>query len=215
MNKLKTLLKTLAILPVILLYISCNPIADDSRSGSLLIVESLLGTDMEGNDANFLQSDVIFEDPEDPLKSTVYADIASVTFRGRLLDPNSATGPSYYNDITVTRYIVSFTRADGRNVEGVDVPYSFEGNMSVVIPIDSSIGVSFVIVREVAKLEPPLIGLHEWRDAGVLEITAKVEFYGQDQTGRMIKATGYLTIFFANYANEAAAEAPASTGGSS
>lgn len=202
MNKLKTLLKILAILPVILLYISCNPVADDSRSASLLIVESLLGKDLEGNDTNFLQSDVIFQDPDDPLKSTIYADIASATFRGRLVNPNSVTGPSDYNDITITRYIVSYTRADGRNVEGVDIPYSFEGNMSAVVSIDSTLGVSFVIVREVAKLEPPLIGLHEWRDAGVLEVTAKVEFYGQDQTGRVIKATAYLTIFFANYSNE-------------
>lgn len=202
MKKLKTLLKILAVLPVILIAISCNPVSDDSRSGSMLIVESLTGTDMEGNEASFLQSDVIFQDPDDPTKSTIYSDSASASFRARLVDPASLTGPSYYNDITVTRYIVSYWRADGRNAEGVDVPYSFEGYLSVNIPIDSRIEIPFVIVREVAKLEPPLVGLHEWRDAGVIEVRAKVEFYGQDQTGRTVKATGYLTIFFANYANE-------------
>ncbi|MCK4930838.1 MAG: hypothetical protein KAT01_01630 [Candidatus Aminicenantes bacterium] len=202
MKKLKTLFKILAILPVILLYIACNPIENDTQSASMLIVENLMGTDMEGNEGNFLQSDVIFQDPEDPEKTAIYADSAVVTFRGRLLDPNSLTGPSYYNDITVTRYIVSYIRADGRNTEGVDVPYSFEGNLSFVVPIDSAKDATFVIVREVSKLEPPLIGLHEWRDAGVIEATAKVDFYGQDQVGNTIKATGYLTIFFANYANE-------------
>ncbi len=202
MKKLKTLFKILAILPVILLYIACNPIENDTQSASMLMVENLLGNDMEGNEGNFLQSDVIFQDPDDPTKDTIYADPAKVTFRGRLLDPNSLTGPSYYNDITVTRYVVSYIRADGRNTEGVDVPYSFEGNLSVVVPIDSAKEATFVIVREVAKLEPPLIGLHEWRDAGVIEATAKVDFYGQDQTGNTIKATGYLTVFFANYANE-------------
>ncbi len=202
MKKLKTLFKILAILPVILLYIACNPIENDTQSASMLIVENLMGTDMEGNEGSFLQSDVIFQDPEDPEKTAIYADSAVVTFRGRLLDPNSLTGPSYYNDITVTRYIVSYIRADGRNTEGVDVPYSFEGNLSFVVPIDSAKDATFVIVREVSKLEPPLIGLHEWRDAGVIEATAKVDFYGQDQVGNTIKATGYLTIFFANYANE-------------
>jgi hypothetical protein len=203
MKKLKTLLKILAILPVILLYISCNPLTDDTRSASMLIVENLMGTDIDGNEGDFLQSDVIYQDPEDATKTTIYADSAVVTFRGRLLDPASLTGPSHFNDITVTRYVVSYIRADGRNTEGVDVPYSFEGNLTVVVPIDSAAAATFVIVREVAKLEPPLIGLHEWRDAGVIQATAKVDFYGQDQVGKTIKATGYLTIFFANYANEA------------
>jgi hypothetical protein len=168
----------------------------------MLIVEALLGTDMEGNEANFLQSDVIYQDPDKPEAETIYADTAKVTFRGRLLDPASLTGPSHYNDISVTRYVVSYLRTDGRNTEGVDVPYTFEGNLSLVVPIDSAIEATFIIVREVAKLEPPLIGLHEWRDAGVINATAKVEFYGQDQVGNTIKATGYLNIYFANYANE-------------
>jgi hypothetical protein len=193
MKKLKTLFKILAILPVILLCLSCNPLSDDTRSASMLIVETILG---------FLQSDVIFEDPEDPTKTTIYSDSAVVSFRGRLLDPASLTGPSHYNDITVMRYVVSYIRADGRNTEGVDVPYSFEGNLSAVVPIDGTKDVTIVIVREVAKLEPPLINLQVWRDAGVIEATAKVDFYGQDQVGNTIKATGYLTIFFANYANE-------------
>lgn len=199
---LKTLFKILVIIPVILLYISCNPLSDDTQSASMLIVESLMGTDMDGNEVNFLQSDVIFQDPDDPTADTIYADSAIATFRGRLLDPASLTGPSHYNDITVTRYVVSYMRTDGRNAEGVDIPYSFEGNLSVVVPIDSTVSVSFVIVREVAKLEPPLVGLQEWRDAGVVNCTAKVDFYGQDQVGETIKATGYLTVYFANYANK-------------
>jgi hypothetical protein len=202
MKKLKTLLKILTVLPIILLYISCNPLSDDTRSGSMLIVEDMIGLDMNGNEGNFIQSDVIFQDPEDPNNTAIYADSVVVSFRGRLLDPASLSGPSHYNDISVTRYVVTYNRADGRNTEGVDIPYSFEGNLSVVVPIDSTQDATFVIVREVAKLEPPLIGLQEWRDAGVIEATAKVDFYGQDQVGNTIKATGYITVFFANYANE-------------
>jgi hypothetical protein len=202
MKTLKTLLKISAILPVMFLYIACNPLADDSQSSSMLIVENLTGFDMEGNLANFLQSDVIFQDPEDPESSTIYADSALVSFTAQLLDPASLTGPSHYNDITVTRYVVTYIRADGRNTEGVDVPYSFEGNLSVLVPIDSAVEANFIIVREVAKLEPPLIGLQEWRDAGVINCTAKVDFYGQDQVGKTLKATGYLNVYFANFANE-------------
>jgi len=200
MKKQTTLFKILAILPVIMLFVACNPLSDDTQSASMLIIENMTGTDMEGNLANFLQSDVIYQ--EEGKTETVYADSAKVTFRGRLLDPASLTGPSHYNDITVTRYVVSYIRTDGRNTEGVDVPYSFEGNLSVVVPIDGTLEVGFIIVREVAKMEPPLIGLHEWRDAGVINCTAKVDFYGQDQVGKTVKASGYLTVYFANYANE-------------
>jgi hypothetical protein len=202
MKTLKTLFKILAVLPVILLYIACNPLSDDTQSASMLIVAEMTGTDMDGNVANFLQSDVIYQDPENPEDSTIYADSAIVSFRGELLDPASLTGPSHHNDITVKRYVVSYIRADGRNTEGVDVPYSFEGNLSIVVPMEGAVEVSIIIVREVAKLEPPLIGLQEWRDAGVINCTAKVDFYGQDHVGNTVKATGYLTIYFANYANE-------------
>ena len=59
--------------------------------------------------------------------------------------------------------------------------------------------IAFIIVREVAKLEPPLINLVEGTEEGVLQVTAKVDFYGQDMTNNVVKATGYLNIFFANY----------------
>ncbi|GAJ21168.1 unnamed protein product, partial [marine sediment metagenome] len=66
--------------------------------------------------------------------------------------------------------------------EGVEVPYSFEGSFSTLIEIDSTVDVSFIIVREVAKLEPPLINLREGQGEGTIEITAKVVFYGHDIT---------------------------------
>jgi hypothetical protein len=30
-------------------------------------------------------------------------------------------------------------------------------------------------------------------------MTAKIEFYGHDLTDKAVKATGYLTVYFANY----------------
>ena len=32
-------------------------------------------------------------------------------------------------------------------------------------------------------------------------MTAVVDFFGHDLAGRMVKATGYLTVYFANYAD--------------
>jgi hypothetical protein len=202
MKKATSILKILVILPLVLTFFTCNPIENETKSASRLVVESLLGTNLEGGEANYLQSDVLYEDPDDPSSSTIYSDSASVTFRAELLNPDSLTGPSYLNNITVTRYVVSFTRSDGKNAEGVDVPYTFEGSLSAQIAINSTVTASFIVVREVAKNEPPLVDLVFGTEEGVLQTTARVDFYGHDQTNRNVQATGYLTIFFANYANE-------------
>lgn len=201
MKKAKTALKILAIFPVILLLLSCNPIEDESKSSSLLIVSNLTGTDINGNQVNFLQSDVLYVDSTTGTE-LIIADEAKATLSATLLDPTSKTLPSVYNNIMLTRYVVSYTRVDGNNTEGKDVPYSFEGSLSTVVAVGSSVDVSFVVVREVAKNEPPLVNLVEGRGEGVLEVQAKIDFYGHDLSDHKVKATGYLTIFFANYSNE-------------
>jgi hypothetical protein len=200
MKKVNFGLAILVSLTAVMLLTSCNPVENDTTSASLLVVQDISGKDVDGNDANFLQSDVLYVDPSSGAE-TIFADIATATLMVELVNPLSAAGPSQYNSVKVERYVVSYMRADGLSTEGVDVPYSFEGYLTVVIDAGGAVGIPFVIVREVAKAEPPLVGLSEGRDVGVLEVQAKVEFYGQDLTNREVKATGYLTIFFANYAN--------------
>lgn len=201
MEKAKKPLKITAILTVIFLLLSCNPIEDETQSDSILILQNLTGTDIEGNEVNFLQSDVVSVDSDTEL-SYVAADAAEASFTAKLMDPTTTLTSSLYNNIIITRYTVAYVRSDGKNTEGVEVPYSFEGSLSTLIEIDSTVDVSFIIVREVAKLEPPLINLREGRGEGTIEITAKVDFYGHDITNNKVKATGYLTIFFANYIDE-------------
>ena len=201
MKKAKYTLKILAVFPVILLLLSCNPIENESDSASILIVKSMTGTDLEGNEVNYLQSDVLFVDPTTSAE-TITADEAKASLGVTLLDPVSSYGPSSFNAITVDRYVVTYMRVDGKNVEGVDVPYSFEGALSAFIEVDSSADINFVIVRAISKAEPPLIDLVEGRAEGVLNVNAKVDFYGHDLTNRNVKATGYISIFFTNYVNE-------------
>jgi hypothetical protein len=195
MNTMKKALRIAVILSAFLALYSCNPVEDDSRSASMLVVDNLLGTDAEGKSGNFLQSDVVLS------TGSIKADSATATLRNLTVDPDPLLGTSPYNDIVVTRYLVSYTRTDGRNVPGVDVPYPFEGSMSTVVKVGSTASVSFVIVREVAKMEPPLVQLVDLGAEIVLACTAKIEFYGHDTTNRTVKATGYLTIYFANYAD--------------
>jgi hypothetical protein len=182
----------------LILLLSCNPIEDETKSDSLLIVEKITATDLEGNEVNFLNSDVIKVN-EDTGETYVTADAAKATLRATLLDPAPLMGASTYNDILVTRYVVTYTRSDGKNTPGVDVPYPIEGSLSALVRIDQTTDVSIIVVRETAKLEPPLRNLAIGRGDGVITATAKIDFYGEDMTKHKVKATGYLTIEFANY----------------
>jgi len=201
MRKMKNVLKLMVIVPVLFLLFSCNPLEDDSKSDSLLLVVSIVGTDIEDSEANFLESDVV--DTDSNGNATVADDAAVVTFTARTLNPNPLfDDPSIYSNIFVERYVVSYIRSDGRSMEGVDVPYSFEGAMSALVEVDSEESVSFIIVRAIAKLEPPLVDMAKGRGEGQLNVKAKIDFYGKDTLGNSVKATGYLSIFFADYAEQ-------------
>jgi hypothetical protein len=198
MRKMKNWLKILVFVPALFMLFSCSPIEDDSKSDSVLLVVNILGTDIEQNEVNFLQSDVVTIDSQSG-EATVSEDAVTATLTAQTLDPNPLLGTSYTNDIFVTRYVVSFSRTDGNNQEGVGVPYSFEGSLTARVAVESQTDVSFILVRAVSKLEPPLINLREGRGDGVLKTTAKIDFYGNDTLGNKVKATGYLSVYFANY----------------
>lgn len=198
MKKTKFVLQITILSIVVFFLFSCNPIENTTRSNSLLIVVKITGYTFDGTAADYLQSDVLEESEG---QAYVTADSATASLRAELLDPSAEAESSLYNAIYVTRYVVSYTRSDGRNTPGVDVPYSFEGALQAWIQIGQEEEIGFVIVREVAKAEPPLLDLHDAREEGVLQVTAQIDFYGQDTATRQVKATGYLTIFFANYMN--------------
>jgi hypothetical protein len=206
MKNMKKAIGIAFILSAFLVLVSCNPVEDDSRSSTMLFVDNLVGADAEGANANFLQSDVLLSD------GSVRADSIQATLRAETTDPDPLMGASQYNDIVVTRYLVSFTRTDGRNTPGQDVPYPFEGSLSTIVKTGATASVSLVLVREVAKLEPPLVGLVDLGAEMVLACTAKVEFYGHDMTNKTVKATGYLTVYFGNYADKAAPESTPTPG---
>jgi hypothetical protein len=201
MRKMKNVFKLMVIVPVLFLLFSCNPLEDDSKSDSLLLVVNIVGTDIENSEANFLESDVVDTDSEG--NTSVADDAAVVTFTARTLNPSPLfDDTSVYSNIFVERYVVSYFRSDGKSQEGVDVPYAFEGAMSAMVEVDAEESVSFIIVRAIAKLEPPLVDMAQGRGEGQLNVTAKIDFYGKDTVGNSVKATGYLSIFFADYAEQ-------------
>lgn len=185
-----------AVAAFVLLLNSCNPVEDDSKSSSRLILTNLLGTSAEGTSANYLQSDVQL------ITGSVRADAATATFTVQTLDPDPLLGTSAYSDIVVNRYTVSFSRTDGKGVAGVDVPYPFEGSLSTRVAVGGTASISFILVREAAKLEPPLIELVDLGSEVILTCIARIDFYGHDLLNNDVQATGYLTVYFANYVDQ-------------
>ncbi len=101
----------------------------------------------------------------------------------------------------MTRYHVEYTRSDGHNVQGVDVPYAFDGAATGTISDAGGTTFAFVLVRASAKLEAPLVALVGGGGQKLISTIATVTFYGQDQAGNQASVSGTISINFADWAD--------------
>lgn len=168
---------------LILASVSCGELTRQGTGSSYLVISALNGAAGGGD----VTSDVI-------TNGAIFSDLAQVTFTLAMKDP-TGTAPSPANAITVNRYRVRFVRSDGRNVEGVDVPYAFDGAFTTTV-FDAA-GATFTLVRAQAKAEAPLGALAT--SALVISTIAEITFYGHDQTGREVAVTGRIGVHFANW----------------
>jgi hypothetical protein len=111
-----------------------------------------------------------------------------------------SVSPTTNNQVTVSRYHVSYRRSDGRNTPGVDVPLGFDGAVTTTIPANSNGSLEFQIVRQVAKLEQPLVQLRQ--SSTVISVIADVTFFGADQVGNEVSVTGSVLINFGNFSDK-------------
>ena len=196
----------LMILAVALISYACTEVEDNSESASLLVVSSITGLPGgEGEEPGApLLSDVCDspnDQPQDPSVCTVFNDNATVTFENEFLQLGPGANirpPSFMNDIIVTQFRVDFVRANNRNTPGIDVPFGVDGVMNVRVPVNSSVSAPILIVRHVAKREPPLSEL-SFGSEGVLTANAQIRFFGHDIAGRNVSAVGFLEVHFANF----------------
>lgn len=190
-----------AALAATMLASGCGTQTREGQSSSYLVLTSLEGA--PGTSSTFgsvLQSDVLNLDPQTKATS-VAGDTGKATFTLALKDPGSSTSPNQptpNNYITVTQYHVEYVRSDGRNVPGVDVPYAFDGGVTVTV--SGTATVTFSLVRIQAKQEAPLQALAFHGGAQAISTIARVTFYGHDQTGREVSVTGNIEVNFADWA---------------
>lgn len=179
---------------------ACGDLTRQGTASSYLIVSALEAASGASPEefGGTLSSDVITITDKETGQATIFEDVGRVLFRLALKDPGppgSPNAPTVNNSITVNRYRVRYIRSDGRNTPGVDVPYTFDGAVTLTVFDEAS--VAFTIVRSQAKFEPPLIALRDNRT--IISMIAEVTFFGRDQTGREVQATGNILINFANY----------------
>ena len=190
MKRIKNPLKITAILCVFFLLLSCdNTVGDSEKSGVVLTVTRILGTDIEGNDADYLISDVL-------TAGAFTTNPVIVTLEAKHKKPEPILpGESYKTSIMIDRYTVTYmTSYAGGGTEGVDVPFAFEANLTAVCEVEGTVDLEILAVRAEAKSVAPLIAL-----AGVLNVVARFDFLAHDLDGNPVQATGYMTIYFSDW----------------
>lgn len=189
--------------------LSLTSCADAARTGSgpaYLIMESVTAS-AGGGTASFtsnLLSDVqvlvdVTVNGVTVKQPTIFNDLGKATIRAEMKNSLSPTSPSSLNSITINRYRVRYRRSDGRNTEGGDVPFGFDGATTVTIPIGVAAEVNFDLVRHQAKVERPLITLVGNRGLIFISTIAEVTFYGHDQAGNEVSITGSIDVQFGDF----------------
>ena len=199
----------LAAAAIVAASVSCGSTSGTGggRGSSFLVIDSLQGirgAAAIGAPATTLTSDVITNVIAPPPCSsatpcaTVFGDSGLVVMHVVMKDAASAnpTNATPINFITLTRYRVEYVRADGHNTPGVDVPFQFDGALTVTVTATAT-SVGFSLVRVQAKEEAPLVLLKF--GGGIVSQIAKVTFYGADQAGNAVSITGSIDINFGNF----------------
>ncbi|MGB9835568.1 MAG: hypothetical protein ACPLRX_02370 [Candidatus Saccharicenans sp.] len=188
-------LKIVSLAALVILLISCNPLEKDYKSNSFIVIQSIIGKDNLGNDSTVVFSDVL-------TNNVAYSDFVTVTLKAATLDPNPIMGTSQYSDIMLTRCVITYLPADGSAPqEGVNVPAHYEVSLSQLLPVGTNVSFPLMIVRDVAKVNPPLSAL-AGDPTGLLECVARIDFYGHDLRNRDVTQVGFITVRFADYVDQ-------------
>ena len=188
---------------------ACGEVARTGRSPAFVVIERLEGANgARPNDfSTVVSSDVqtLVRQTIDGVEQrvpTIYVDPGRISARLGLKIPgpaDSPTSPSTLNAITLNRYRVVYQRSDGRNTQGVDVPYAFDGGMTLtILPEETAIGF-FDLVRVIAKSENPLVRMVGNGGAQAVATIAEVTFYGRDQAGNEVSVAGTISVTFADF----------------
>ena len=168
-------------------------------------------TDIVGESASQDPGDILYSDVSDG-----FNDDATVSLDLIRKNP-SVLSSTPLEDVLLERYEVRYIRSDGRNTEGIDVPFRITGPVVGVMHAPSGVGepgtaVVITVVRHQAKFEPPLknlVGIFNnnpnlvttFPSAGVITCIAEITIHGRNMRGQGLAATGRLQVTFADFVN--------------
>jgi hypothetical protein len=164
------------------------------RSPVYLVVDQVTAGAQGGELTAFLLSDI-------RTNGSVFNDNVQVTLRIERKNPTVEL--TAMNSVTLTRYTVEFKRTDGRNRQGIDVPYGFSGGLTATVAGEDPRSVSFELVRHQAKREPPLANLVDAGGLDLLSAIAEITIYGRDQNGNEVSATAFIDVHFGDFGDPA------------
>lgn len=181
----------------------CTSAQLDGQASSYVIIDNIQcangadPTEMAGTCDSDVQTLVDQKVGDETVKViTYFEDPGSVAFRLGMKNPSLEPSPT--NFITITRYRVEYVRADGRRTPGVDVPYPFDGAITVTVR-DTPVAHGFSLVRMQSKLENPLRPLAGFGGSIAIATLAEVTFFGTDQAGREVSVMGRVGVTFADW----------------
>ena len=195
---------TFALLTALSMAAAGCGVAEQGRAPAVVRIDSLEGASggaTTGTFGGYLHSDVqnviTVNNVQTP---TRFSDVGRVSMSLVLRDPGSpgvANTPSELNSVTVSHYRVVYRRTDGRNQQGVDVPFAFDSGMTITVSPTGQGQQTFDLVRVSAKFEAPLQALVS--NGQALDTIADVTFFGKDMHNNDVSATASIGITFANY----------------
>jgi hypothetical protein len=188
--------------------ISCGNVVRSSRAPAILVVNSLLASQgkqgVGGIASPNLISDVLTVittggtcTTQNPCP-TIFGDTGTISLSLAPKDTDVALTSN--NQVTINRIHVSYRRTDGRNTEGVDVPYSYDTASTVTVPAQGTATAGFIIVRNQAKTESPLVELVN--NGQLISAIIDVTVYGTDIVGNTVNATGSIGVMFGNFGDQ-------------
>jgi len=197
----------------------CTPDwARQNDSGYIIEIAGIQGGTAGGSSGQGgeIRSDVI-------TRGSVFNDDAVVTVNLIRKNNNPGLSVSPIEHAYLDGYEVVYFRTDGRNTEGVDVPFRITGplgNLRFHTPSggggEVEQNVNITIVRHSAKLEPPLSDLRNFLVAqpldptapfqvpgqGIITTIAEITIHGHTIQGDGLQATGSVQVSFADFADQ-------------
>ena len=184
-----------------LVLVACEaPVADDNQSPVIVRITAVTaeaGGDGEGG--RLLLSDLL------DANGTVFNDNAVLQIQ---VFPKNQQPSIFLNDmadVIIERFEVKYVRTDGRDVEGVDVPFAITGGVTVHVPVNGTNQVGIIVVRHQAKSEPPLANLATQGalfsgGAKIVTMYAQITLYGHTIAGKAVKSNeATLEISFGDF----------------